>query len=376
MKSINKDQLLASIEIALFNIFTNKKGNKMKTRFTRCYVAIAVVVAMMTTVSEGNAQKYTLYMDSIENVGKENTQVSVSLRTKGFKNVLGIQGSINWDTAALNYSSISYGTSAIGINASAMNLASTANGYVTVAWTDANLNPETVVDTTILFTLTFTVKKIIVGGITIDVSDVPTALSLIDGNFSAITDTAYIPGYVGFVAATPVSLKGFEATGKDNAVLLNWSTTEELNTDHFNVQHSTDGSSFTSIGTVKAIGIGANSYAFTDSKPTNGTNYYRLQSVDKDGSLYFSKIVSASLTTHHSPLIIIYPNPTKEALTIRGSHIATVQAINNSGKVLKVVSFRDATNPTLAVSNLPTGAYHLRIQTTDGNVGVVGFVKE
>ena len=281
----------------------------MKGKYTRCYVGISLVVVLMATVSTGHAQKYTLYMDSIQNVSKADTMVNISLRTKGFKNVLGIQGSINWDTAVLGYSSISYGTSAIGINATAMNLASTANGYVTVAWTDANLNPETVVDTTILFTLTFTVKKIIIGGTTIGITDVPTTLSLINGNFSAITDTAYLPGYIGFAAATPVSLKGFDAIGKGNAVLLNWSTATELNTDHFNVQHGTDGSSFTSIGTVKAIGNRANSYAFTDSKPTNGTNYYRLQSVDKDGSLYFSKIVSASLTTHHSPLIIIYPNP-------------------------------------------------------------------
>jgi len=347
----------------------------MKGKFTRYYVAITVVVAIMTTVYRGNAQKYTLYMDSVENVGKANTQVSVSLRTKGFNNVLGIQGSINWDTAVLSYSSISYGTSAIGINASAMNLSSTADGYVTVAWTDANLNPETVVDTTILFTLTFTVKKVIVGGTTIGITNVPTGLSLADGNFIAITDTSYISGYVGFAAATPVTLKSFGVVGKYNAALLNWSTATELDIDHFNVQHCTDGSSFISIGTVKAIGNGANSYAFTDGKPTNGTNYYRLESVDKDGATSYSKVVSVQLSIINYQLSV-YPNPAKDNITIKGSNIYNVQVIDNIGRVVRGVSLKDANNPTLSVSGLAAGVYHLRIQTTDGIVSEVGFVKE
>jgi hypothetical protein len=46
------------------------------------------------------------------------------------------------------------------------------------------------------------------------------------------------------------------------------------------------------------------------------------------------------------------------------------------GKVLKIASFGDATNPLLSVDGLPTGVYHIRIQTTDGKVSGVGFIKE
>ncbi len=46
------------------------------------------------------------------------------------------------------------------------------------------------------------------------------------------------------------------------------------------------------------------------------------------------------------------------------------------GKVIKIVSLKDASNPTLSVSSLPIGVYHLRVQTTDGKVSGVGFVKE
>lgn len=50
--------------------------------------------------------------------------------------------------------------------------------------------------------------------------------------------------------------------------------------------------------------------------------------------------------------------------------------IDNMGRVVKVVSLKDATNPTLSVYSLQAGVYHLRIQNTDGNVSGVGFVKE
>ena len=67
-------------------------------------------------------------------------------------------------------------------------------------------------------------------------------------------------------------------------------------------------------------------------------------------------------------------NHTKDNVTIKGSHIASVQVIDKLGRVVKFVSLQDATNPTLPVSSLPAGVYHLRIQTTDGNVSSASIV--
>ena len=165
----------------------------------------------------------------------------------------------------------------------------------------------------------------------------------------------------------PVTLSSFTASTNNNTIKTNWHTATELNTSHFIIQHSTDGSSFTDIGTVKAIGSGANSYSFIDTHPADGTNYYRLESVDKDGSSSYSKVVSVQFTVNSNQLTV-YPNPAKEAVTIKGNHIASLQLIDNMGRVVKAVSLRDATNPVLSVSSLAAGVYHLRIQTTDGKV--------
>jgi len=173
----------------------------------------------------------------------------------------------------------------------------------------------------------------------------------------------------------PVSIENINVAKNGNSVNINWQTATELNTSHFIIQHGTDGSSFTNIGTVKAIGSGANSYSFTDSKPANGINYYRLQSVDKDGGSSYSKVVSVQLTVDRLPFTVV-PNPARDVATIKGNHIAYVQVIDNMGRVVKVVTLKDATNPSLSVSSLTKGVYHLRIQTTDGGVSGAGLVKE
>jgi len=173
----------------------------------------------------------------------------------------------------------------------------------------------------------------------------------------------------------PVTLLDFSAKPVDKQIALYWHTATELNTSHFIIQHSTDGSSFKDIGNVQAIGSGANSYTYTDNNPANGINYYRLESVDKDGGSSYSKVVSVQFTVDRLPFTVV-PNPARDVATIKGSHIASVQVIDNMGRVVKIVSLKDATNPVLSVSGLAAGVYHLRVQTMDGEVSGIGFVKE
>jgi len=177
------------------------------------------------------------------------------------------------------------------------------------------------------------------------------------------------------IQGLPVTISAFNATAVGTNVLTNWHTENELNTSYFIIQHGTDGTSFKDIGTIKAIGNGANSYQFMDNKPADGINYYRLESIDKDGAISFSKVISVSLTTNDLQLTI-YPNPSRDKVTISGNHIDLIKLIDNLGRVVKFISLKDATNPTLSVIDLPEGVYHLLVQTTDGKVSEVGFVKE
>ena len=185
------------------------------------------------------------------------------------------------------------------------------------------------------------------------------------GQFIVGSDSSLLP--IKFVSQT--------ATPIENAIIINWNSANEVNTDYFNIQHSTDGSSFTNIGTVNAIGNGANTYQFTDNNPNGGINYYRLQSIDNNGSISYSQAVSCHLSIINSQLSI-YPNPANDKITVNSNHIASIQVVNNLGRVVISLFLKDATNPTLSVGSLPAGNYHLRVQTIDGKNSVTGFIKK
>ena len=173
----------------------------------------------------------------------------------------------------------------------------------------------------------------------------------------------------------PISNLNITAYTNLNYIELTWQTATELNTSNFIIQHSIDGNTFQSIGSVNAIGSGSNSYQFTDKNPVNGINYYRLQSVDKDGSTSYSKVISAEYSVSNSQFTI-YPNPAKNTITIQLNHINTIELIDNIGKVMNTVSLKDATNPTININDLKVGVYHLRVKTTDGKTKSSVFIKE
>ena len=173
----------------------------------------------------------------------------------------------------------------------------------------------------------------------------------------------------------PVKIVDFNVLGKGNQTQLDWNTENEENLSSYNIQHSTDGASFTNIGTVNAIGKGANTYQFTHNNPNDGINYYRLQSIDNNGSISYSQVVSCHLSIINSQLSI-YPNPAKDKITVNSNHIASIQVVNNFGRIVNTLSLKDATNPIITIAKLTSGIYHLRVQKTDGNVCIVEFIKE
>jgi len=194
------------------------------------------------------------------------------------------------------------------------------------------------------------------------------ATNAIATELALYSDTITISG----LPIKDITLKLKETNGQ---VLLQWQTIGEVNTASFTIQRSTDGSSFTDLATKEAVGSGNNGYSFSPPAPLKGVTYYRIKVVDKDGSFSYSNVASVQFTVNGNQLTV-YPNPAKESVTIKGNHIASLQVIDNMGRVVKTISLHDATNPTMQVSNLTKGVYHLRIQTTDGIVNAVSFVKE
>jgi hypothetical protein len=170
------------------------------------------------------------------------------------------------------------------------------------------------------------------------------------------------------ITSLPIIFSSFTATSINKDVAINWQTATELNTSHFIIQHCTDGTSFTDIGTVKAIGSGANSYEFTDDKPTNGINYYRLQTVDKDGSSSYSKVVSVNFGGKQSFSII--PNPARDFATISFSKTvdkATIAVYDITGKAVITQSVSGTNAYKLNTQTLTNGVYVIKVKTDTGS---------
>ena len=99
-------------------------------------------------------------------------------------------------------------------------------------------------------------------------------------------DTVYIS-----VVPLPVVIMNYELrinNGIQNTVENVWVTSTEINVSHFNVQRSTDGITFYTIGKINAKG--ASKYSFIDNTNHTGVVYYRLEMVDKNGSKTYSEI--------------------------------------------------------------------------------------
>ncbi|MEK7226351.1 MAG: LamG domain-containing protein, partial [Bacteroidota bacterium] len=77
----------------------------------------------------------------------------------------------------------------------------------------------------------------------------------------------------------PLKLGDFTAVRKPAGIQLNWETITEQNVSHFEIERSSDGSSFNTIGQVTARGNSTDKqyYTFTDQQPAAGTNFYRLK---------------------------------------------------------------------------------------------------
>jgi hypothetical protein len=91
------------------------------------------------------------------------------------------------------------------------------------------------------------------------------------------------------VSVLPITLLNFSATVQAfNAVELNWTTTNEINSSHFVIERSIDGNKFSDINKVSATGNSTikQNYSYLDNQAANINSpvlYYRLKLVDKDG---------------------------------------------------------------------------------------------
>lgn len=176
--------------------------------------------------------------------------------------------------------------------------------------------------------------------------------------------------------ALPVSLIGFEVKRVENMTVLNWQTSEEKNSEYFEIQQSEDSRNWTALGTVKAAmeSVGKREYSFQDPAERFGTQYYRLKMVDIDGSYAYSSIKWIKLES--AGMISAYPNPVVDKLLIGSKEaLASVKVTDLAGR-----SFLDLSKPKpgqeFSLKNYPAGIYLVKVETATGKTQILKVVKQ
>ncbi len=121
--------------------------------------------------------------------------------------------------------------------------------------------------------------------------------------------------------SVPVELVNFTAEKDGRNAILKWQTATEINSDHFDIERSTDAEKWESIGKVTAAGDSQTerNYQFTDVAPFSGDNYYRLKQVDIDGSFEYSQVKVVKFEQRTNGGIAVYPNPANDAIYLEYS---------------------------------------------------------
>ena len=168
----------------------------------------------------------------------------------------------------------------------------------------------------------------------------------------------------------PVELLYFSAKMMADAVLLEWSTASEQNSDYFTMERSGNGWYWEELRVIKAAGYSAETlrYSLTDDNPLKGFNYYRLKQTDWDGSTAVYPIVSVQNLHHISRTITLYPTPMANTLTIAGTHPETplpYHLLNSNGQIL-CSGLLENNLEYIDVSTLAPGPYWLQLDDEAG----------
>lgn len=151
-------------------------------------------------------------------------------------------------------------------------------------------------------------------------------------------------------------------------VNIKWSTSQEKDVNHFDIERSTDAASWRIVIT----GIPARNnpfettYQATDHPANTARLFYRIRQTDKDGGFTFSKILVAP-GTEEQTAVVITPNPASGFFLATTNDISRLQQlylINHSGMVMhswKGGQYQYQLPPVAA------GSYILLIRMTDGS---------
>jgi hypothetical protein len=192
----------------------------------------------------------------------------------------------------------------------------------------------------------------------------------VNGPASASASRAGGPQFIN--STLPVKLTEFKVTDNSGKAVLNWTTDQEINSEYYQIERSSDGKSFGTIGVTLAAGNSTAQlkYSYVDNTPLDGENYYRLKIVDIDAKFEYSPIKNINITAAVLALTAA-PNPASNTLNITFSQSSRkdyqLKLINRVGQVVYSQRYSGTTGKiSIPVTSFPEGTYFVEATDTGG----------
>jgi hypothetical protein len=193
--------------------------------------------------------------------------------------------------------------------------------------------------------------------------------------FFAAYDNLSIGASIG-QGSLPVNFIGIVANRTENNV--RWDVGDEVDVDHYELEKSTSGGSFNTVGTIAANKKMV--YGLTDPNGKYPTLYYRIKSVDLNGSVRYSGIVRITNSTSFAGQLKSYPSPARNMVTLEHARLgnsASVTINSMDGKVLRTIRPGSSLSTTMIdISALTPGLYIIRLDDGLGKIESTTIVKQ
>ncbi|MEP7280197.1 MAG: T9SS type A sorting domain-containing protein [Bacteroidota bacterium] len=169
-------------------------------------------------------------------------------------------------------------------------------------------------------------------------------------------------------------LQNFSAHKKDNNIELKWDAKNAVETDLFDIEYSTDGKNFVSIGKITANNnstVGSYTFNYALGAGTTGYAYFRIKQTGADNKPGFSPVQKINLNDRTTAGLSIYPNPAVTGITLNFDHPLngdySIELVNPAGQSViskKVKLTGSSTIPLNWISKPAPGVYFTRVTNT------------
>lgn len=166
----------------------------------------------------------------------------------------------------------------------------------------------------------------------------------------------------------PVELSSFTASVNSNDIILNWSTSSEINNSGFYIERSKNSGEWTSEGFVSGNGTNneLNFYTFSDRNLNPGEYTYRLKQTDFNGNFEFFNLNQEVIINAASGFLLNqnYPNP------FNPFTIISYQSAYSSNISIKIYDSQGKELKTLVNEMKNAGSYKVQFDGTDYPSGI------